>query len=102
MSYKEAIKRLDGPRNYSNFVRTGIKMFHILANVPWISPIAYILPVSNNMKEEAYKFKVLGSKQYRERRAPGTEPNDLFSHLIAGNKNGQLVPPSSPKPVEKF
>lgn len=45
------------------------------------------------MKAEAYKFKLLGEKQYQERRAQGTEPNDLFSHLIAGNKQGQFVPP---------
>jgi hypothetical protein len=80
----------DGPRTYSGFIRNGLKIMHILANVPWICPIAAYLPVGDRKtQKDAVMFKQVSRTQYAERRTRGTEPNDLFSHLIDnGNKTG--------------
>lgn len=65
---------------------------HIIANIPWAAPLILYLPLGgSSARSEAQKFKKISQNQYAERRARGTEPNDLFSHLIEGNKNGQYV-----------
>ncbi|OQU94366.1 hypothetical protein CLAIMM_00727 [Cladophialophora immunda] len=76
----------EGPRNYSSFIRSGIKMFYLVANIPWISPLVFLFPIPEELRRNTAKFTELGSKQYEERRAQGTEPNDIFSFLIAAKE----------------
>ena len=78
----------DGPRTYSNFVRKGMQIYSTLSSVPWIAPMASHLPVPLDVKEQAQAFAALGRAQYAKRRQQGTEPNDLFSHLIKGDPKG--------------
>ncbi|KAJ9606262.1 hypothetical protein H2200_009223 [Cladophialophora chaetospira] len=78
----------DGPRFYSEAVRSGIRLRNIIGNVPWMSPVAYLLPMNPTFKQYAGRFKSLSSKAFKERRAKGTEPDDIFTHIIAGNKDG--------------
>jgi hypothetical protein len=40
-------------------------------------------------KEYAGRFKALSKQSFRERRAKGTEPDDIFSFILAGNKDGE-------------
>ena len=47
--------------------------------------MASILPVPADVKTQAHAFAALGKAQYKKRRQQGTEPNDLFSHLIRGD-----------------
>lgn len=54
----------------------------MVANIPWISSIVFLIPMSEEVKKKASQFRELGSKQYDERRIQGTEPNDIFSYLI--------------------
>ena len=75
----------DGPRTYSSFVRKGMQIYSTLSSVPWIAPMASILPVPADVKTQAHAFSALGKAQYMKRRQQGTEPNDLFSHLIRGD-----------------
>ncbi|OAG42902.1 hypothetical protein AYO21_02853 [Fonsecaea monophora] len=72
----------EGNRDYSGFIRSGLKIFFVVSNIPWISPLAYYFPISEEVKQQSIKFRELGSKQYDERRLQGTEPHDIFSHLI--------------------
>lgn len=73
-----------GSRSYSSFVRKGMQIYATLSSVPWIAPITSYLLISADIKTQARAFSALGKEQYRKRRSQGTEPNDLFSHLIAG------------------
>jgi len=78
----------DGPRLYSEFVRTGIKLRSVISNVPWMSPVAYLLPLPKEFKQNAAQFKALSKASFVERRAKGTDPDDIFTHILAGTKEG--------------
>ncbi|KIW97748.1 uncharacterized protein Z519_01332 [Cladophialophora bantiana CBS 173.52] len=78
----------DGPRYYSKAIRSGLRLRNIISNVPWMSPVAYLLPMNKDFKEYAGRFKALSKQSYKERRAKGTVPNDIFTHILAGNKDG--------------
>lgn len=69
-----------------------MRLMHIVGSVPWICPLIKYLPLQDaKTKADTEMFKEISQKQYAERRVRGTEPNDLFSHLIEGNKHGQYV-----------
>ncbi|OAP62019.1 hypothetical protein AYL99_04222 [Fonsecaea erecta] len=78
----------DGPRYYSKAVRSGLRLRNIISNVPWMSPVAYLLPMNKEFKENAGRFRALSKQSYKERLAKGTEPNDIFTHILAGDKDG--------------
>ena len=39
-------------------------------------------------KQYVGRFKNLSKDSFHERRIKGTEPDDIFTHIIAGNKDG--------------
>ncbi|OAL33539.1 hypothetical protein AYO20_07225 [Fonsecaea nubica] len=53
----------EGNRDYSGFIRSGLKIFFVVSNIPWISPLAYYFPISEEVKQQSIKFRELGSKQ---------------------------------------
>ncbi|RVX71025.1 hypothetical protein B0A52_03390 [Exophiala mesophila] len=79
----------DGPRYYSKAIRSGLRLRNIISNVPWMSPIAYLIPMDPTFKSLAGKFKALSKASFTERRAKNTEPDDIFTHILSGNKDGQ-------------
>ncbi|OQV00811.1 hypothetical protein CLAIMM_06259 [Cladophialophora immunda] len=90
--YKFGLMNDDGPKFYSACVRSGIKMMHIISSVPWISPVAYLLPFGDaDVKKHTAEFRQISKNQYDERRQRGTGPNDLFTHLIPGDKDGYVT-----------
>jgi hypothetical protein len=78
------MKRAEGNRQYSSFVRNGVKMIAVVSTIPWISPLVHLFPVSEEVKKQTKQFTEIGAAQYHQRRVKGTEPNDMFTHLIAG------------------
>lgn len=75
----------DGPRTYSSFVRKGMQIYSTMSSVPWFAPIVSLVPIPSDVRDQARAFADLGRAQYAKRRQQGTEPNDLFSHLIKGD-----------------
>jgi hypothetical protein len=70
-------------------VRSGIKLKAVIANVPWISPLAYLLPLPKEFKENAAQFKALSKASFVERRAKGTAPDDIFTFILGETKEGR-------------
>ncbi|KIW74788.1 hypothetical protein Z517_11558 [Fonsecaea pedrosoi CBS 271.37] len=75
----------DGPREFSDWVRTGVMVNAIFAQVPWISSYFTLTPFRRDLIHKALSFGRLASDFYKQRREFGTSPVDIFSHIIAGN-----------------
>ncbi|KAJ9606266.1 hypothetical protein H2200_009227 [Cladophialophora chaetospira] len=61
------------------------------ASVSWLSPFFQWIPISQNIKNQTRRSALLARQQYEQRRPQGTEPNDIFSHLLAGNEKQQVT-----------
>jgi cytochrome P450 len=87
---KETDADVDGPRYYSKAIRSGLRLRNIVSHVPWVSPIASYLPMNKDLQENVQKFRALSKKSFQERMAKGTEPDDIFTHILAGeDKHGK-------------
>jgi len=86
---KETDANVDGPRYYSKAIRSGLRLRNVISHVPWISPIASYLPVKKDAMENVQKFRALSKRSFQERMAKGTEPDDIFTHILAGDKDGK-------------
>jgi hypothetical protein len=86
---KETNANVDGPRYYSKAIRSGLRLRNVISHVPWISPIVSYLPVKKDAMENVQKFRALSKRSFQERMAKGTEPDDIFTHILAGDKDGK-------------
>ena len=82
---------IDGPHDLPSCVRTGIKLNFLLASVSWLSPFFRWIPISKSIKDQTRRSALLARQQYEHRRPQGAEPNDIFSHILAGNKKQQVT-----------
>ncbi|KAJ9625987.1 hypothetical protein H2204_010286 [Knufia peltigerae] len=77
-----------GPRYYTEAVRRAIRLRNTIGQVPWMSTVSYLLPVDPEFRKKAQKFTTLSKAIFDERKAKGTEPNDIFSYILASDKDG--------------
>lgn len=82
---------LDGPHDLPACIREGIKLNFLLSSVSWLSPFFQWIPISKTVKEQTRRSALLARQQYEQRRPQGTEPNDIFSHILAGNEKQQVT-----------
>jgi hypothetical protein len=66
----------------AGFVRSGLKTTHFFRNINWLAPLYPFLPKDPSTKDQLAQFVKLSSNMYLKRRAMGTEPHDLFTHLL--------------------
>ena len=66
-------------------------MNFLLASVSWLSPFFQWIPISKSIKDQTRRSAFLARQQYEQRRPQGTEPNDIFSHILAGNEKQKVT-----------
>lgn len=71
---------------YRNYVQEAMRMRSVWIVLPWCKYIVKYLPMDNEMKARTRDFVNFGNERFEARRAQGTVRPDVFSHLLAHDK----------------
>jgi cytochrome P450 family 628 len=70
------------PHEYMPVMHGNLRLVSIFSHIPWAKQILPFLPMDAKSKYEAERFQQISGEKFTQRKARGTERDDIFSYLL--------------------